>query len=642
MRRTLSAVDWPGVVAVTLVALLAAGAVGVTVATHRVGPVLGTNVPASKSPEPSPTPTPSPPAQTASEVRLSAPTANVLWALVDYEALFVSTDAGGHWAKRSLPDNAGVRPSITFIDASEGWLLAPGGSATECDVQLADLWHTTDGARSWQDLGARIDKSQCKNGIWFFDSTHGLVTAWSQNGRPTVYRTSDAGDHWASSAVPDNPIFVTRPGGFTLHVNWIKPFGTTIYMQASGSQDDPSWHDRDFMYTSRDGGATWTWKQKLGSPFTFLVSEQRWLQLGSDVMESVNGGQQFHPFTTDLRAVPPLQATFPDAVAGYVAAGGAILRTVDGGAHWAQLQTPWSASETPSPAPTPSPVIAPVAVQLSAPSADVVWALVNDGDLFRSIDGGASWQQRPWAPYRGGGGNPVISFVDDMQGWALFPGVPSTQCQQAGAQIWHTTDAGATWSLISEVTYQKQSSTGLPFVQCKEYTFFANPKVGFVAGHDTQFQPVISRTVDGGRTWTRARLPDPPGFKTGGDVTLPVVDIKPFGSVVLAVAVYRASAYVFKSIDLGATWTYLPTAKEWAYGLVTIVTATHWLNVQSRIQTSDAGRTTQPFSTDYGATLVGSRFTFATVFVGYAVVDGRLYRTADGGVHWELVKTSWP
>jgi hypothetical protein len=300
-----------------------------------------------------------------------------------------------------------------------------------------------------------------------------------------------------------------------------------------------------------------------------------------------------------------------------------------------------TASQPSTPSPTPSQVATPVDVQLSAPSANVLWALVDGGTLFRSPDGGASWQQRPWAPHQGGGGKPVLSSVDEITGWALFPGVPGTQCSQAPAEVWRTQDAGARWSLLSEVAYGTQSKHGLPFEQCKDYMVFANAKVGFVAGHDTQFQPLISRTVDGGITWASSRLPSPPGFTTGGGVTLQVVDIRPFGSVVLAVAVFNASTYVFRSNDLGATWTYLPTASDWAYGQVTIVTATHWLNVQSRIQTDDAGKTSRRFVTvtDDPAALAGARFTFATVTVGYAVVEGRLYRSSDSGFHWARVRT---
>src|SRR2546427_20943 len=88
----------------------------------------------------------------------------------------------------------------------------------------------------------------------------------------------------------------------------------------SGTRRTPG---RAFILTSHDGGATWSWKQKLASPYTFMVTESRWLQLAPDKAETVNGGQAFGPFTSDLRGVSP-SAVFADADLGYAAADGAL------------------------------------------------------------------------------------------------------------------------------------------------------------------------------------------------------------------------------------------------------------------------------------------------------------------------------
>ena len=119
--------NWMAAVAVVVVTLLTATSVGVLVAARHSrpsGPV------ASASRVTSPTPTPLPVQGAA--VQLSVASADVVWALVDYDALFLSTDQGDHWVKRSLPSGFGVRPSVTFINESEGWLLAPGSPTTQC------------------------------------------------------------------------------------------------------------------------------------------------------------------------------------------------------------------------------------------------------------------------------------------------------------------------------------------------------------------------------------------------------------------------------------------------------------------------------------------------------------------------------
>ena len=278
------------------------------------------------------------------DAQISAPSHDVAWVLVGQDHLYRSTDQGSTWERRSLPGNLGGRPSISFTNDTDGWLLVSGSPATQCEVQPADLWHTTDGAKTWHDLGDRIDKTQCKDGIWFVDSLHGFVTASDPNHRPTVYRTSDGGDHWSFSNVPDNPLFVTSPGGFTLHVNWMKAFGQTTYMLASGSQDDESWHDRSFIYTSNDGGASWSWKQKVPSSELVMVTESRWLQYAPDFLESTDGGHGFSPYNTDFSPLSPALGgttmVFAGDSVGFATGRGQLERTLDGATHWTRVPTP--------------------------------------------------------------------------------------------------------------------------------------------------------------------------------------------------------------------------------------------------------------------------------------------------------------
>lgn len=643
-RRVAFGGSWAAAVAVVVVTIVTATSVGALVA-YRHAAGRGAASAARSVPSVSPFPTESP-INLPGEVQLSAPSAGVVWALVDYQTLYRSTDGGTTWEERAVPGNF---RRMSFVDGSDGWLLAPGSAATQCEEQLAEVWHTTDGARTWQDLGSIPSKGQCKDGVWFTDPNHGFVTASDPNHRPTVYATADGGKHWVGSTVPDNPIFVTSPGGFSLHVNWIKAFGQTLYMQASGSQDDQSWHDRDFIYTSRDGGATWTWKQKLAGDVV-MVTESRWLTLiaPGQSLESVNGGQQFHVYDSDFSpdSAGTSQIVFADANTGYAEGGSLLQKTVDGGAHWARVATPWAVPE-PLPSASPPVISMPSEAQLSAPTDTVVWSLVAGGYLFRSTDQGRTWQRRQWVPYQGGGGNPVISFTNDQVGYALFPGVPGTQCGQAGAQLWTTHDGAATWSLVTEVGPDLRPPGGLPFDQCKEYTYFYDPGHGFVAGHDTASPPTIIRTADGGKTWAESRLPDPPGFTTDGSGNaLEVVQMKAFGNVVYAVAQDgNGAGFVFRSTDLGVSWSYLATLPQSPLR-VTFPEIERWLligNDGTGEESTDLGATWHGWSSGYqNAAGVASTFDFATPQVGYATIRGEVYRTLDGGLNWELVKSTWP
>jgi photosystem II stability/assembly factor-like uncharacterized protein len=320
----------------------------------REGPVSG-----SRLSSPTPLPTNRDQIPMPSSAQLSAPSSNVVWALVANSALFRSTDKGNAWEQRSLP--AGIGGGLleaSFVDDRQGWLLHPGVAASQCSGAGAEIWRTTDGAMTWQRV-ANVDQqnqasglgfSQCKESLSFVDSTHGFVAAGDGNYSPTIYRTADGGKTWSGSRLPDPPDFKTSPGGSALRAGLVKRFGSTLYVQARGQQagDIP---DRQYMFRSTDGGATWSWMTKVPPRSIVMVTESRWLQLliPGQSMESINSGQQWHPYESDFNTDTPVgrpQIVFADSQVGYAEGRGALQRTVDGGLHWVRVATPGTPSSS--------------------------------------------------------------------------------------------------------------------------------------------------------------------------------------------------------------------------------------------------------------------------------------------------------
>ena len=637
--------NWMPLIAATTVIALSMTSLGFLIAARHFG--RGAAASSSRVTTPSPTANP---IVLPGGAQFSAPSTNVVWALANYDHLYRSTDQGNHWEQRPMPAQFGVRPSISFIDDHEGWLLAPGSPTTQCEAADSAIWHTKDAGATWQQVrgaGIAIAQNQCKHGIWFTDARRGFVAASDPNHRPTVYRTSDGGDTWAATTLPDPAYFKSSPGGFTLQVDWIREFGGTLYLEAFGSQDRPDIpHDNQFVLKSTDGGVSWTYVTKVPSRSIVIITETRWLDFTApgQPMESTNGGQQFHQYASDLDAAAT-QFVFADANVGYATGETTLQRTVDGGSHWVLISVPGvpvvqPSPTSPRPSPTPPQIVLPTTAQLSVPSANVVWVLI-DGYLFRSIDQGLTWQQRTF-PRQAGGGNPVISFLDDTYGWLLLPGVPATQCSQASAQLWGTTDGAATWHLVTSVTDQTHDPKGLPFDQCKEYMTFIDSSNGFVAGHDTSRRPFISYTTDGGVTWSQSTLPDPPGFVTnGGGNSLQLISINGFDGVVVAAAANLSGAnYAFRSTDGGGHWSYAATLPGAG---VAFVTATRWIQViipEQSVETTDAGKSWHSFASDYSqAAPVAPQVVFGDASVGYATVRGSIQRTVDGGLHWTPIQT---
>jgi photosystem II stability/assembly factor-like uncharacterized protein len=275
--------------------------------------------------------------------------------------LFRSYDRGNTWEQRALPSlSGGGAGQVSFVDDKQGWLLYPGVAASQCSAAGAEIWRTSDGAATWQRVayvdqqnqGSGIAFSQCKENVSFVDSAHGFVAAGDGNYAATIYRTGDGGKTWAGSKLPDPPDFKTS-GGFALRASLVKRFGNTLYVQAWGQQGGPI-PDRQYIFRSTDGGATWLWVMKIPSRYIAMVTESRWLQLvvPGQSMETINSGQQWHPFESDFTTDTPVggpQVLFVDAQLGYAEGRGALQRTVDGGAHWERIATPGILPPSPTP-----------------------------------------------------------------------------------------------------------------------------------------------------------------------------------------------------------------------------------------------------------------------------------------------------
>jgi photosystem II stability/assembly factor-like uncharacterized protein len=295
---------------------------------------------------------------------------------------------------------------------------------------------------------------------------------------------------------------------------------------------------------------------------------------------------------------------------------------------------PVTAASTPTPVAIPGvltkppgPIPLPSTAELSAPSATVVWTVVDDRYLYRSTDRGATWEQRPVPPSQLP--LPEVSFVSDTEGWLNTGG--SQGCNSEAVSIWHTTDAGTTW--------QKLGSMGVSDVMCKQGLSFVDSKRGFLDSWDNSHATVIYRTADGGQTWT-ASQPLAAPTSTAGYFNFEPGLVRAFGSTLLVTAGWAHSVY--RSLDGGATWTYAAAAKV-QYSNVDFVTVSRWLQLIApgqSVETTNAGASWHISGSQYSqAAPVAADFVFADSQVGYGTVRGGITRTEDGGLHWAAIET---
>lgn len=270
------------------------------------------------------------------------------------------------------------------------------------------------------------------------------------------------------------------------------------------------------------------------------------------------------------------------------------------------------------------------------------------GRVFRTEDGGASWQlafEKPGTYFR------AIGMLDARHGFAgnigtdYFPGVADT------TPLYETRDGGRNWHQV----------TGLPGPPVKgvcaidiQRTDFINAGVldqrtlvhaaGRVGG-----PAFLLRSVDGGRTWTN-------------------IDMRPWAAMIMDVKFFdemnglvfagsdadveKAHALILRTQDGGATWevayesarpfeitwkTSFPT-RDIGYATIQSYNRDVGAGQQRIAKTTDGGRTWVELALvdDAGAREFG--IGFVTPEIGWVGTAKGGYETRDGGLSWSPVE----
>lgn len=355
------------------------------------------------------------------------------------------------------------------------------------------------------------------------------------------------------------------------------------------------------LLKTTDGGVTWT-----GLPtgtFTGLTEVQAvdadTLVAGGGCVarRSDDGGQTFRriAFTPVENACrEPLAAmTFPLEQTGFLAlADGTVLQTSDGGTAFAQRS---ALPGTRAPGGPDSPTA------LSFLTATVGYAATTGGKIFATADAGTSWKvvsetnravrdvafADATTGYAVGDGGLFLRTTDggatwvprDLGGGRNFTSIrcaTPVQCVLAtreGDVLVRTTDGGETATVLTPSTEKLFAASfasetrivavgehGATVVSDDAGTTFApvggrlsgrfrRLRAGLVAG--TAFAPggdgALARTVDSGRTWTRANVATSEDVR---DVAFPTATIG---------YALDVDGGLFRTADAGATWTTLDT-----------------------------------------------------------------------------------
>jgi photosystem II stability/assembly factor-like uncharacterized protein len=461
--------------------------------------------------------------------------------------IFRSLDRGATWQERApIP---GAQP-LQLVNALQS---DPG----DADVVYASvfgrgIFGSTDGANSWQPLGAVPAIARTMSFV--VDPSNPLrLLAATESG---LHVSDDRGANWSATAwtawtsdVDVDPfdsrvIYVagedfrrSTDGGVTwTRLDVDQPSG---YLKLAIDPAEPSRlaaFGGEGVSVSTDAGATWAkriagFKGTMPTAFSVSATSRRnyfgvagrggvyYVEAGESVARSVNNdplivlaGEPQGLVSIQVQAVPGAADTLYAVLRNRI-----LARSVDAGLHWTEL-------------PSPGTSISYVAASPLEPL--TLYAGAAPGNIFKSIDGGAHWTAS-------GAGLPSDLYVD-MIAIAATPATLYAVGFDAGQfGVYRSDDAGATWVAASPLQTRPILSI----------TIDPNDARVVYGGFDGD----LRKTTDGGATWTTlTRNGNPLCCSFGGVV------FDPSNRNVL----YAQHSAAWRTVDGGASWELVPPARN--------------------------------------------------------------------------------
>jgi photosystem II stability/assembly factor-like uncharacterized protein len=271
------------------------------------------------------------------------------------------------------------------------------------------------------------------------------------------------------------------------------------------------------------------------------------------------------------------------------------------------------------------------------------WYGTGAGDLFRTTDGGASWQKiasRPGTFVR------AVGFIDRENGFIgnigtdYYPGVTDT------TPLYRTRDGGVTWEAVDTGAATIKGVCAIDIVTTSRiYQGELKPRTVIHAAGRVGGPTGILRSVDGGDTWS-------------------VIDMAPHAGMILDVKFFdentglvfaathpdpaQAEGLVLRTEDGGKSWREVyrsgrPFELIWkasfpdngATGYATVQSYDAERATQLVVRTDDQGRSWREIAIAQDKTARQFGIGFASADVGFVGTAAGGFVTRDGGKTWE-------
>lgn len=213
--------------------------------------------------------------------------------------LYHTQDSGVTWTTSTLPF---IRASYFFLNMNDGFALVSLDAAA--GSHYVAIYQTMDGGETWSEVFTHVPaeskslpESGTKNGITFLDVNYG----WIGGSIPMtdyfyLYTTSDGGATWSQETD------ISLPGIYAdLYLDVWQPFfvnSTVGYLPIRAGATDSTIYL--LFYRSSDGGQTWTYQSAVqdGSAVNFYSIDGGWMAAGTNLLHTTDGGSTWSPAAT--------------------------------------------------------------------------------------------------------------------------------------------------------------------------------------------------------------------------------------------------------------------------------------------------------------------------------------------------------
>jgi len=177
--------------------------------------------------------------------------------------------------------------------------------------------------------------------------------------------------------------------------------------------------------------------------------------------------------------------------------------------------------------------------------------------VFRSLDGGATWQRVLYKDANTGASdleidpkNPDVVYAALWEA-RLGPSEDANSFEGTGGGLYKSIDGGKTWRQLTGGLPSNAVQFDLAIAPSQPSRLYVELSTNERREYATGKGAGMYRSDDAGARWTKVTTDERPLMRTGGDIMVPVVDPKNPD------VVYVASIVAMKSRDGGKTWTWL-------------------------------------------------------------------------------------